>query len=77
MDAADPGLEGQMALEGRTIAAQGLHADGHEGVAPSSRSARRSTAEGWRRPAGGSGPRRAWLGSIALHNFLKTQGTAT
>ena len=33
MDAADPGLEAQMALEGRTIAAQALHAHGREGVA--------------------------------------------
>jgi 2-(1,2-epoxy-1,2-dihydrophenyl)acetyl-CoA isomerase len=33
MDAADPGLEAQMALEGRTIAAQALHPHGQEGVA--------------------------------------------
>lgn len=33
MDAADPGLESQMALEGRTIAAQALHPHGLEGVA--------------------------------------------
>jgi 2-(1,2-epoxy-1,2-dihydrophenyl)acetyl-CoA isomerase len=33
MDAADPGLESQMALEGRTIAAQALHPHGQEGVA--------------------------------------------
>lgn len=33
MDASDPGLESQMALEGRTIAAQALHAQGQEGVA--------------------------------------------
>ena len=33
MDAADPGLESQMALEGRTIAAQALHPQGQEGVA--------------------------------------------
>jgi 2-(1,2-epoxy-1,2-dihydrophenyl)acetyl-CoA isomerase len=31
--AADPGLESQMALEGRTIAAQALHPHGQEGVA--------------------------------------------
>jgi 2-(1,2-epoxy-1,2-dihydrophenyl)acetyl-CoA isomerase len=31
--AADPGLEAQMALEGRTIAAQALHPHGQEGVA--------------------------------------------
>lgn len=30
---ADPGLEAQMALEGRTIAAQALHGEGKEGVA--------------------------------------------
>lgn len=33
MDAAAPGLESQMALEGRTIAAQALHPHGQEGVA--------------------------------------------
>jgi 2-(1,2-epoxy-1,2-dihydrophenyl)acetyl-CoA isomerase len=33
VDAADPGLEAQMALEGRTIAAQALHPHGQEGVA--------------------------------------------
>jgi 2-(1,2-epoxy-1,2-dihydrophenyl)acetyl-CoA isomerase len=33
MDAADPGLEAQMALEGRAIAAQALHPHGQEGVA--------------------------------------------
>jgi 2-(1,2-epoxy-1,2-dihydrophenyl)acetyl-CoA isomerase len=33
MDAADPGLEAQMALEGRAIAAQSLHPHGQEGVA--------------------------------------------
>ena len=33
IDAADPGLEAQMALEGRTIAAQALHPHGQEGVA--------------------------------------------
>lgn len=33
MDAGDPGLESQMALEGRTIAAQALHPHGQEGVA--------------------------------------------
>jgi 2-(1,2-epoxy-1,2-dihydrophenyl)acetyl-CoA isomerase len=33
IDAADPGLESQMALEGRTIAAQALHPHGQEGVA--------------------------------------------
>jgi len=33
VDAADPGLESQMALEGRTIAAQALHPHGQEGVA--------------------------------------------
>lgn len=32
MDAADPGLEAQMAREGRAIAAQGLHPHGIEGV---------------------------------------------
>lgn len=32
MDAADPGLEGQMALEGRTIARQAASAEGREGV---------------------------------------------
>jgi 2-(1,2-epoxy-1,2-dihydrophenyl)acetyl-CoA isomerase len=32
MDAADPGLEGQMALEGRTIAWQAASAEGREGV---------------------------------------------
>ncbi len=32
MDAADPGLESQMALEGRAIAAQSVHANGREGV---------------------------------------------
>ena len=33
IDASDPGLESQMALEGRTIAAQALHPHGQEGVA--------------------------------------------
>ena len=33
MDATDPGLESQMALEGRTIAAQAMSAQGQEGVA--------------------------------------------
>lgn len=33
IDASDPGLESQMALEGRTIAAQALHPHGREGVA--------------------------------------------
>jgi 2-(1,2-epoxy-1,2-dihydrophenyl)acetyl-CoA isomerase len=33
MDAADPGLEAQMALEGRAIATQALHPHGQEGVA--------------------------------------------
>jgi len=33
VDASDPGLESQMALEGRTIAAQALHPHGQEGVA--------------------------------------------
>jgi 2-(1,2-epoxy-1,2-dihydrophenyl)acetyl-CoA isomerase len=33
IDAAAPGLESQMALEGRTIAAQALHPHGQEGVA--------------------------------------------
>ena len=33
MDATDPGLESQMALEGRTIAAQAMGAQGREGVA--------------------------------------------
>jgi 2-(1,2-epoxy-1,2-dihydrophenyl)acetyl-CoA isomerase len=33
MDATDPGLESQMALEGRTIAAQAMSAQGREGVA--------------------------------------------
>jgi 2-(1,2-epoxy-1,2-dihydrophenyl)acetyl-CoA isomerase len=33
IDAADPGLEAQMALEGRAIAAQALHPHGQEGVA--------------------------------------------
>jgi 2-(1,2-epoxy-1,2-dihydrophenyl)acetyl-CoA isomerase len=33
MDATDPGLESQMALEGRTIAAQAMSAQGKEGVA--------------------------------------------
>jgi len=33
MDAADPGLESQMALEGRAIAAQAMHPHGQEGVA--------------------------------------------
>ena len=32
LDAADPGLEGQMALEGRTIAHQAASAEGREGV---------------------------------------------
>jgi 2-(1,2-epoxy-1,2-dihydrophenyl)acetyl-CoA isomerase len=32
-DAADPGLESQLALEGRAIAAQALHPQGREGVA--------------------------------------------
>ena len=32
VDAADPGLEGQMALEGRTIARQAASAEGREGV---------------------------------------------
>jgi 2-(1,2-epoxy-1,2-dihydrophenyl)acetyl-CoA isomerase len=31
--ASDPGLESQLALEGRTIAAQGVHAEGREGIA--------------------------------------------
>ncbi len=30
---ADPGLESQLALEGRAIAAQALHSEGREGVA--------------------------------------------
>jgi 2-(1,2-epoxy-1,2-dihydrophenyl)acetyl-CoA isomerase len=33
IDAADPGLESQMALEGRTMAAQSMHPHGQEGVA--------------------------------------------
>jgi 2-(1,2-epoxy-1,2-dihydrophenyl)acetyl-CoA isomerase len=33
VDAADPGLEAQMALEGRTMAAQSMHPHGREGVA--------------------------------------------
>lgn len=33
IDASDPGLESQMALEGRTIAALALHSHGREGVA--------------------------------------------
>jgi 2-(1,2-epoxy-1,2-dihydrophenyl)acetyl-CoA isomerase len=33
MDASDPGLEAQMALEGRAIATQALHPHGQEGVA--------------------------------------------
>jgi len=33
MDASDPGLESQMALEARTMAAQSLHPHGREGVA--------------------------------------------
>ena len=33
IDAADPGLESQMALEGRTMAAQSMHPHGREGVA--------------------------------------------
>ena len=33
IDASDPGLDSQMALEGRTIAAQALHPHGQEGVA--------------------------------------------
>lgn len=33
VDAADPGLESQMAVEGRAIAAQALHPHGQEGVA--------------------------------------------
>ena len=33
VDAADPGLEAQMALEGRVIAAQALHPHGREGMA--------------------------------------------
>jgi 2-(1,2-epoxy-1,2-dihydrophenyl)acetyl-CoA isomerase len=33
VDAADPGLEAQMALEGRTMAAQSIHPHGREGVA--------------------------------------------
>jgi enoyl-CoA hydratase/carnithine racemase len=32
MEASDPGLEGQMAREGRAIAAQALHSNGIEGV---------------------------------------------
>lgn len=33
MDASDPGLEAQMAAEGRAIAGQAMHAQGREGVA--------------------------------------------
>jgi 2-(1,2-epoxy-1,2-dihydrophenyl)acetyl-CoA isomerase len=33
LDAADPGLESQMALEARTMAAQSQHPHGREGVA--------------------------------------------
>jgi 2-(1,2-epoxy-1,2-dihydrophenyl)acetyl-CoA isomerase len=33
IDASAPGLESQLALEGRTIAAQALHPHGQEGVA--------------------------------------------
>ena len=33
MDASDPGLEAQLALEGRVIAAQAATAQGREGVA--------------------------------------------
>lgn len=32
MDLSDPGIEAQMAAEGRAIAAQGLHPNGIEGV---------------------------------------------
>jgi 2-(1,2-epoxy-1,2-dihydrophenyl)acetyl-CoA isomerase len=32
IEAADPGLEGQMAREGRAIAAQAMHSNGVEGV---------------------------------------------
>jgi len=33
VDSADPGLESQLALEGRAIATQALHPQGREGVA--------------------------------------------
>jgi 1,4-dihydroxy-2-naphthoyl-CoA synthase len=32
IEASDPGLEGQMAREGRAIAAQAMHSNGVEGV---------------------------------------------
>jgi 2-(1,2-epoxy-1,2-dihydrophenyl)acetyl-CoA isomerase len=32
MDLSDPGIEAQMAVEGRAIAAQGMHPNGIEGV---------------------------------------------